>query len=156
TRSIYPSEGKRRTSSRAAGCAEFRSKDTVCNRPDADPARAYTVAPGRHDFASGGGTYSVVWWDPHVLHLDAPAPFGLRRDDLLLKDGDMFGVEERLMEYDRWRSGRERVVEAARRPRLQVRTATAWAAAAAADGIDHEIAGSAIITLEELPGAAGR
>ena len=30
----------------------------------------------------------MVWWDPHVLALDPDLTIGLRRDDLIAKDGD--------------------------------------------------------------------
>ena len=51
--------------------------------PDRDPA------PGSPDPASRiPSRVSVVWWDPHVLSLDADSGYGLRRDDLIAKDGD--------------------------------------------------------------------
>ena len=51
TPAIYPHESARRESARAQGCPAFPSKDSVMNRPDGDPARPYTVAPGAHRFA---------------------------------------------------------------------------------------------------------
>src|SRR5262249_3690452 len=100
--------------------------------------------------------YSVVWWDPHLLHLDAVSSFGLRRDDLIVKDGDTFAVEERMSEYDLWRRERSETIERAQRPSVRVQTATAWAAAAAELGIDEEIAAAGVIEIIELAGAAGR
>jgi ATP-dependent exoDNAse (exonuclease V) beta subunit len=176
---IYPPEPGRRTPSRPSGCPAFPSKDSVMNRPDGDPARPYTVAPGRYEFAgtripdpalrqaqrapsaSGGGQripadYSVVWWDPHILHLNAVSTFGLRRDDLIVKDGDMFAVEERMTEYERWRRDRANATERAAQPTLRVQTATAWAAAVAELGIDEAIAAAGAIEIVELAGASGR
>ncbi len=161
---IYPPEPARRDAKRAVGCGSFTSKDSVMNRPDGDPARTYTVAPGRHDFApvpgagprDGGSAYSVVWWDPHVLHLGAASSFGLRRDDLIVKDVDMFALDERLAEYARWRDGTARTVEAAARPQIRVETATAWAAAMAESGIDTVVAETAPVQLVALPGSEGR
>src|SRR5262245_2239412 len=144
TPAVYPAEPVRRESTRAPGCPAFPSKDSVMNRPDGDPARSYTVAPGAHRFLTpdpgspipdpGSRTldrgsrapseYSVVWWDPHVLHLGAVSSFGLRRDDLIVKDGDMFAVEERLAEYERWRRERGDTLERAQQPGLRVQTAT--------------------------------
>jgi ATP-dependent exoDNAse (exonuclease V) beta subunit len=98
----------------------------------------------------------VVWWDPHCLHLGAASSFGLRRDDLIVKDGDMFAIEERMLAYERWRAGHAAAVEGASRPGVRVQTATAWAAAAARDGIDRVIAEAAQIEIVELRGAAGR
>jgi ATP-dependent exoDNAse (exonuclease V) beta subunit len=187
TPAIYPPEATPRDPTRAPGCPAFPSKDSVMTRPDGDPARPYTVAPGAHRFpafaaerlrrglaiagtevnAGGGGRipdparrtpadYSVVWWDPHILHLGAVSSFGLRRDDLIVKDGDMFAVEERMAEYEQWRRERGETIERAQQPSVRVQTATAWAAAAAELGIDDEIAAAAAIEIVELAGAAGR
>jgi ATP-dependent exoDNAse (exonuclease V) beta subunit len=166
---VYPPEGSRRTPAMPAGCAEFKSKDSVMNRPDGDPARPHTVAPGSYRFLPAPGAavqsagsrtpsagYSVVWWDPHCLHLGAASSFGLRRDDLIVKDGDMFAVEDRMLAYERWRSEHASVIEQAGRPGLRVQTATAWAASASADGTDLAIAEAAQIQIVELPGAADR
>ncbi|MEP6919041.1 MAG: UvrD-helicase domain-containing protein, partial [Acidobacteriota bacterium] len=49
---VYPAEPARRTPSRADGCPLFTSKDSVMNRPESDPARPHTVAPGKFAFAS--------------------------------------------------------------------------------------------------------
>ena len=161
---IYPAATSCRDSARAAGCPQFRSKDSVLVRPDGDPARPHTVAPGLHRFnaLSDPGSrvprtgYAVVWWDPRALDLHAASSFGLRRDDLIVKDGDMFAVEDRMSEYDRWRGERARVIEEGSRPSLRVERATTWAAAAAEAGIDEEIAGAGPIEIVELPGAGGR
>ena len=175
TPAIYPQEAARRESVRAPGCPAFPSKDSVMNRPDGDPARPYTVAPGGHWFGAPPGeaatsarvasgeprtanptTYSVVWWDPHVLHLGAASSFGLRRDDLIVKDGDMFAVEERMAEYQRWRRERGETIERAQQPSVRVQTATAWAAAVAELGIDDAIAATTTIEIVELAGAGRR
>jgi len=179
TPAIYPPDGSRRESTRAPGCPVFPSKDSVMNRPDGDPARPYTVAPGAHRFSgsltpdpalrqaqgvpssSRDGSripadYSVVWWDPHVLRLGAVSSFGLRRDDLIVKDGDLFAVEERMADYERWRRERSDAIERAQQPTVRVQTATAWAAAAAELGIDDEIAAAGTIEIVELAGAVRR
>jgi ATP-dependent exoDNAse (exonuclease V) beta subunit len=98
----------------------------------------------------------VVWWDPGVLHLGAASTFGLRRDDLIVKDGDMFAVEERQAAYEHWRAERDGVVKAASRPSLQVQTATSWAASAASSGIDEVIAEASTVEVVSLPGSAER
>jgi ATP-dependent helicase/nuclease subunit A len=171
---VYPPEAERRNPSRAWGCPAFPSKDSVMNRPDGDPARPYTVAPGMYEFSGNPlripdpgqripdpaqripAEYSIVWWDPHILHLNAASTFGLRRDDLIVKDGDMFAVEERMAEYERWRRDRAAAIEHAEQPSLRVQTATAWAAAVAELGVDEEIAAAGSIEIIELAGAAGR
>jgi ATP-dependent exoDNAse (exonuclease V) beta subunit len=149
---VYPPESARRHAASAPGCPAFPSKDSVLTRPDFEPARATTVAPGLHAL----GDHAVVWWDPHALHLRAETSYGLRRDDLIVKDGDLFAVEERLVAYERWRDERTMVISRAGRPALDVQTATAWAADAARLGIDDAIAAAAEIAIVALPGAEGR
>ena len=132
---IYPPEAVRRTPRRAPGVPDFPSKDTVLIRPDGDPASATTVAPGTYDFDG----YAVTWWDPRHLVLGAESSFGLRRDDLIVKDGDMFAVEDRLADYRTWADGRAAAIEQGARPGVKVQTATAWAAEQAALGIDGAV-----------------
>jgi ATP-dependent exoDNAse (exonuclease V) beta subunit len=180
---IYPPEQSRREPARAPGCGTFKSKDSVVSRPEGDPARPHTVAPGLYQFDSPASGhlgpppsrsalrrpsrppgspapwppgYSVVWWDPHVLHLGAVSSFGLRRDDLIVKDGNMFAVEDRLTDYERWREDRNQAMDAGRKPSVRVDTATAWAAAAAESGVDSVIAEASAIRIVQLPGAADR
>ena len=101
TPAIYPPEATRRTPQSAPGVPLFKSKDTVLTRPDGDPARPHTVAPGTYELGranleprtsdlghrSSDIGHRVTWWDPRALHLGAAAPFGLRRDDLDRQDG---------------------------------------------------------------------
>jgi ATP-dependent helicase/nuclease subunit A len=128
---VYPSLIARQTRAPGPGCPAFPSKDSVLTRPDGDPARPTTVAPGSYGF--GGQTpeesdpYAVVWWDPRVLSLDADLGYGLRRDDLIAKDGDPAKVAARLAEYQEWRIDRDEAVARARVPSLRVRTATSVA-----------------------------
>src|SRR5207247_3996565 len=116
----------RRVQSAAAGCPTFKSKDTVLQRPEGDPATSRTVCPGEHRFDAGPEAYSVVWWspEPSVLNLDAEAPLGLRRDDLIVKDvaPEIRARYERA--YIAWRNGRSEAIAAAQRPSIQVMTAT--------------------------------
>jgi ATP-dependent helicase/nuclease subunit A len=138
---VYPPEAARRTAARGPGCPAFPSKDSVLTRPDGDPARSTTVSPGLHAFDSvepsradgPRSKYSVVWWDPHALALGAESSFGLTRDDLIVKDGNMFAVEEKLAEYERWRARKVATVAGGSRPSLRVATATAWARETASD-----------------------
>ncbi|CAN5775356.1 hypothetical protein BH24ACI5_BH24ACI5_09420 [soil metagenome] len=164
TSAIYPPDSQRRAPQHAEGCPVFRSKDSVLNRPEGDPARPTTVAPGAYVFTYSApgtehrapSTHSVVWWDPSILHLNATSSFGLRRDDLIVKDGDMFAVEDRKADYETWRAGRAQLVEQGKAPGMRVQTATAWAIDAARDGVDEAIAASAAIEVLEIPGAEGR
>src|SRR3954471_1015920 len=173
---IYPPDSVRRDPRPAPGVPLFTSKDTVLNRPNGDPATSKTVAPGTFTFSPPSDSsipatpdspiprfpdspmaYAVTWWDPHALLLGAVSTFGLKRDDLIVKDGDMFAVEDRLVEYEKWRDERSRVLVRAARPTLRVQTATAWAAEAASSGIDEAIlADGAAIEILHIPGAEDR
>jgi ATP-dependent exoDNAse (exonuclease V) beta subunit len=88
-------------------------------RPGGDPARPTTVAPGLHELPQ-----SVVWWDPRALTLNAEPSLGLRRDDLIVKDVDMFTVDQKLHEYESWRASRDEAIVSGARPTLTVRTVT--------------------------------
>ena len=72
--------------------------------------------------------YRVVWWDPHALALDAGASFGLRRDDLIAKDGDADGSAQRLAAYRQWESSRTAAIAEGRTPSIASRTVTQMAA----------------------------
>jgi hypothetical protein len=150
---VYPSLLARESRAAGVGCPAFPSKDSVLARPDGDPARPTTVAPGAYTFSSSDpparsadsarripgadwipgpesripGEYSVVWWDPHVLSLDTDSGYGLRRDDLIAKDGDPAQVAARLAEYQQWRTDRDRAVSRGGAPSLRIRTATSVA-----------------------------
>jgi ATP-dependent helicase/nuclease subunit A len=165
---IYPSEGARRDPRPAPGVPDFKSKDSVLHRPDGDPASPKTVAPGTFVLAVPSAdrqittsrdhqiTYSVTWWDPRALHLGAVSSFGLRRDDLIVKDGDMFAVEDRLADYEKWREERARVLALGALPTVRFQTATAWAAEAAKLGIDEAMLDWRGIEIVQIPGAENR
>ena len=123
---IYPPEDARRVQNPGAGCPSFSSKDSVLTRPDGDPASRLTVCPGQHEFTSPGGPYSIVWWSPEpaVLPLGAQAPFGLRRDDLIVKDVAPAVLRRRLDAYAAWKTARDAAVAAAQLPSIDVVTAT--------------------------------
>ena len=123
---IYPAETARRVQSAAPGCPTFKSKDTVLQRPEGDPATSRTVCPGQHRFDAGQEAYSVVWWspEPSVLNLDAEAPLGLRRDDLIVKDVAPETLARYLRSYISWRNERDEAVSRAKEPSIKVITAT--------------------------------
>jgi len=123
---IYPDASARRVQTRAAGCPPFKSKDSVLERPGGDPATSRTVCPGQHRFGTGKDAFSVVWWspEPSVLNLDAEAPLGLRRDDLIVKDVAPEIRARYLQRYMTWRSGRDEAVSRAKVPSIEVLTAT--------------------------------
>jgi ATP-dependent exoDNAse (exonuclease V) beta subunit len=73
----------------------------------------------------------VVWWSPEpaLLPLDAHAPFGLRRDDLIVKDVAPTVLRRRLDTYTAWRQMRSAAIESASIPSVRLMTATEAAAA---------------------------
>ena len=123
---IYPAETARRNATAARHCPAFKSKDTVLERPEADPATSRTVCPGEHHLGAGGDQFSVVWWSPEpaVLNLEAEAPLGLRRDDLIVKDVAPETRARYQRDYMSWRSTREEAVTRAKEPSIHVITAT--------------------------------
>jgi ATP-dependent exoDNAse (exonuclease V) beta subunit len=126
---IYPPEDVRRVQRAAEGCPAFKSRDSVLIRPDGDPASLFTVCPGEHRHGSPESDVSVVWWAPDALALGAQASFGLRRDDLIVKDVNPVVLRQRLDAYEAWRAGREAAVAAAAKPSVAVVTATELAMA---------------------------
>jgi ATP-dependent exoDNAse (exonuclease V) beta subunit len=117
-RALYPPLANRRTPSRAANCPAFKSKDSVLVRPNDDPAGPSTVSPGQHDFEG----YSVVWWDPTALDLDRKPPFGVRREDLIVKDVARHVIAGGRTRYDSWLLGRADAREHGATPSIAVRT----------------------------------
>jgi len=165
---IYPAEPRKPHPAR--GVPIFKSKDTVLARPNGDPATSTTVAPGTFAFARSSRPtdheprttdhgYAVTWWDPRALHLGVAPSFGLRRDDLIVKTTDLFGVDDRLVAYEQWRDRKADVIAQASAPSVRVQTATAWAADAARLGIDQAIAdrpSECPIDVVEIEGSVNR
>ena len=98
----------------------------MVTRPDGDPARVTTVAPGAFQLGTDAAPYTVVWWSPEpgVLNLGVRPTSGLRRDDLLVKDVSEPTQQAYLQSYQDWVKGRADMLEAASVPSLLVRTAT--------------------------------
>jgi ATP-dependent exoDNAse (exonuclease V) beta subunit len=127
-RALYPPIAIRRTAGRGPGCPAFKSKDSVLERPDDEPAGPGTVCPGLHTFAAGGVEYSVVWWDPGALKLDEKPTFGVRREDLIVKDVPRNVIADGRTRYDRWHLARDDARESGAVPSLVVTTARDLAA----------------------------
>jgi ATP-dependent exoDNAse (exonuclease V) beta subunit len=150
---IYPAETTRRNAAPARHCPAFKSKDTVLERPEGDPATSRTVCPGEHRFGAGDHSYSVVWWSPEpaVLNLEAEAPLGLRRDDLIVKDVAPETRARYQREYMSWRNSRDEAVARAKDPSITVITATE-----AAEGGVHPEVGNIDVRVEDLSGNSVR
>ena len=124
-RALYPAPESRRSAERGPKCPAFKSKDSVLQRPNDEPAGFSTVCPGQHAFADG---YSVVWWDPGALALGAKPPFGVRREDLIVKDVAPGVVADGRSRYDRWRLARIDARAAGALPSMAVATVREWTA----------------------------
>jgi ATP-dependent exoDNAse (exonuclease V) beta subunit len=127
-RALYPAIDARRTSARGPKCPAFKAKDTVLQRPNDEPALTTTVCPGEHSFVDAGG-YTVVWWDPGALSLGAKAPFGVRREDLIVKDVARHVVADSRTRYDTWQLARHSAREQGARASVAVTTVREYAAA---------------------------
>jgi ATP-dependent exoDNAse (exonuclease V) beta subunit len=128
---LYPPEDRRRTQTHAVGCPRFASKDSVLFRPEADPATRRTVCPGEHAGSWNGEPYSFVWWSPEAeaLDLGVEAPFGLRRDDLIVKAVEPAVLRRYQHAYQTWKTTRQEAIDRAQQPSIAVMTATDAAAA---------------------------
>jgi ATP-dependent helicase/nuclease subunit A len=126
-RALYPAIDSRREGGRGPGCPAFRSRDSVLRRPNDETATPSTVSPGGHPFDAG---YSVVWWDPSALDLDKKPPFGVRREDLIVKDVPRHVIADGRGEYDRWVLARSEARESGSLPSLRVQTVREAAEAA--------------------------
>jgi ATP-dependent exoDNAse (exonuclease V) beta subunit len=123
-RALYPPIASRRTSVRGPKCPAFKSKDSVLERPRNETAGASTVCPGAHVFEAG---YSVVWWDPAALSLGATPPFGVRREELIVKDVPRDVVADGRGRYDRWQRARTDARATGSVPSIAVETVREWA-----------------------------
>lgn len=126
-RALYPPIESRRRADAAPGCPPFRSKDSVLQRPDDEPAGPTTVCPGLHKFDG----YDVVWWDPGPsggLSLNAKTTFGVRRDDLIVRDVPRHVIDEGRRAYDEWHDARHRASTAGSVPSVVVNTVREWIA----------------------------
>ena len=127
-RAIYASPEQRREQHAAPGSPAFKSRDSVLQRPNEDPATSDTVCPGLHAFGKGQDQYAVTWWDPRALILDVESSSGIRRPELITKEAAPEVIAEGLAAYESWRHARDAAIEAGSRPSIRVRAATAWAA----------------------------
>jgi len=118
---LYPPMASRREGKRGPKCPAFKSKDSVVRRPNDEVFGPGTVAPGLHAFESAG--YSVVWWDPNALELGLKPTFGVRREDLIVKDVPKNVVGDGRTRYDQWQLGRADARARGAQPSLTVETA---------------------------------
>ncbi|HMF95308.1 MAG TPA: 3'-5' exonuclease, partial [Vicinamibacterales bacterium] len=125
-RALYPAAPLRRDGKRGPRCPAFRSKDSVLQRPSDEPAGSATVCPGLHAFDD----YSVVWWDPGALKLDEQPTFGVRREDLIVKDVPKNVIADGRSRYDSWHLARDDARAMGAAPSVAVKTVREWTAEA--------------------------
>jgi ATP-dependent helicase/nuclease subunit A len=146
-RALYPPVAHRRTAERGPKCPAFKSRDSVLQRPNDEPAGNGTVCPGLHTFSDGhddaasGRGYGVVWWDPGALKLDEKPTFGVRREDLIVKDVPKHVIADGRSRYDRWHLARDDAREAGAVASMAVEAARDWLAR------DVAFAGSDAVTV---------
>ena len=150
-RALYPPIATRRTATRGPKCPPFKSKDSVLLRPNDEVAGLSTVCPGRHTFADAGG-YSVVWWDPTALRLGAEAPFGVRREDLIVKDVPKHVIADGRTRYDAWQLARHDARARGASASVSVQTVNEWVATV--DSVQDRQEGQESVSIVNL-GAAG-
>jgi ATP-dependent helicase/nuclease subunit A len=150
-RALYPPAAVRRSPVRSAKCPAFKSKDSVLQRPNDETAGPANVAPGLHQFPD----YDVVWWDPGALTLDQKPTFGVRREDLIVKDVPRKVIAHGRMHYDAWHLARVDARARGSVPSLVVTTAREWAAADPADGVTSESV-AANVTIVSITASADR
>ena len=83
-RALYPPIDARRTARRGPRCPAFRSKDSGARAAERRTGRRRHGVSWRARVSPSG--YSVVWWDPHELELGQKPAFGVRREELIVKD----------------------------------------------------------------------
>jgi ATP-dependent helicase/nuclease subunit A len=123
-RALYPPSASRRNGARGPKCPAFKSKDSVLQRPNDEPAGPGTVSPGLYAFDD----YSVVWWDPGALKLDEEPTFGVRREDLIVKDVPRNVIADGRTRYDSWQLARADARAAGATASLAVKTVREWTA----------------------------
>jgi ATP-dependent exoDNAse (exonuclease V) beta subunit len=128
-RAVYPPIGSRRAAARGARCPAAKSADSVLFRPDDCMPDERTVAPGLHDF----GDYAVLWCDPRWFALGVEPAFGVRRQELIVKEAQRGIVEARRHAYDSWRAARNSARQHGGAASLAVRTVGSWARDAPAE-----------------------
>ncbi len=127
---VYPLVDRRRSPDPPPGGLTF-GRDTVLDRPGGDPAGPQTVAPGLYGFEAPGSPYSVLWWDPKHLTLEAPPSFGIRQQELIGKETSRAVVDADLRMYNDWREHRAAVLASGAQPSMIAQTVTERAAKAA-------------------------
>jgi ATP-dependent helicase/nuclease subunit A len=114
---LYPSKDRWRVAGAALGCPKFGGA-TVLNRP-ADQPDEVSVKPGLH--TPRAGAHTVVWFDPAVLDLKAPAHEGIEYDEVLR--GTPAQAADGLRRYQEWKERRAQRIAAGSVPQYRIAAA---------------------------------
>ena len=106
-RALYPPLAARRSATRGPKCPAFKSKDTVLQRPNDEPAGPRDRLPGPAHLRRWRLLGRLVGSRARST-LGAKPPFGVRREDLIVKDVPRNVVADGRSRYDRWRLARAR------------------------------------------------
>src|SRR6266571_3592774 len=119
-KAIYPPASKYRQSQAAPKCPPF-GEATVLSRPAKySGSIERSIRPGLH--MPEGCASPVVWWDPASLNLNVEANFGLRQKEILDAAGDE--AQRGRLQYESWKSTRQRSVDQGHTPSVNVFVAT--------------------------------
>jgi hypothetical protein len=72
--------------------------------------------------------YSVLWCDPRWFTLGLKPTYGVRRQELIVKEAPRDVVDEGRRTYEAWRSRRETALRSGKAPSLSIQTIREWAA----------------------------
>jgi ATP-dependent helicase/nuclease subunit A len=140
-RALYPPREQWQSPGTARGVPLFKGKQTIMAdaRADGQPVDD-TVRPGTYELTDpeSGQSYSVVWWDPLLLHGASDDARGVRREELISKSASAEDVAADRANYDRWRE--RRVAIQARGSVASMTVATATQVSEEAGTPKHEIA----------------
>jgi ATP-dependent helicase/nuclease subunit A len=125
---VYPKADQRHEVEKAPACPPFGKDSVLVRPPDLVVDDNDTVWPGLHRFEDDekkSKGYGVTWWDPRALTLKVPQSFGIRQEELLGESKDPTVLKNDLNRYENWREKWDKVRQAAARPSMVFRTATA-------------------------------
>ncbi|PYS44474.1 MAG: hypothetical protein DMG13_33820 [Acidobacteria bacterium] len=119
-KALYPAPSNYRQSQAAPKCPPF-GEVTVLSRPAKQSGSIErSIRTGLH--MPEGCASSVVWWDPATLNLNVEANFGLRQKEILAETGEE--AQRGRLQYESWKSTRQRSVDRGHTPSLNVFVAT--------------------------------
>ncbi len=130
---LYPSDALRAEPGAAPGCPPFGSDTVLTRNAEVQASPEQAVCPGLHVSEAGN---PVVWWDPAVLRLHAPALGGVRQQKLL---ADTARSREGIDEHGAWAERRQGAVARASAPSVVAAPVTELAKQTFGAARDHAV-----------------